>query len=142
MPFGKKKILSPGWREANITDVEYLFTLEKLCFPDSYWSKDGIEGHIKSYSALLREEFGYLFFLDLGEEAELLRIGILPSQRQKGEAKLALQTLCLGYQRIFLEVSDFNRAALKLYSSLGFREIGRRKDYYASGDDAIMMEWS
>ncbi|EQA37213.1 acetyltransferase, GNAT family [Leptospira inadai serovar Lyme str. 10] len=142
MPFGKKKILSPGWREANITDVEYLSMLEKLCFPDSHWSKDGIESHIKSYSAWLREEFGYMFFLDLGEEGELLRIGILSSQRRKGEAKRILQTLCFAFQRVFLEVSNFNISAMELYSSLGFREIGRRKNYYAFGDDAIIMEWS
>jgi ribosomal-protein-alanine N-acetyltransferase len=35
---------------------------------------------------------------------------------------------------VFLEVRPSNRAACRLYESLGFNEIGRRKDYYPAAN--------
>ena len=40
---------------------------------------------------------------------------------------------------MFLEVAEDNADARKLYTSLGFVEVGRRKRYYANGDDALVM---
>ena len=35
-----------------------------------------------------------------------------------------------------------NQAALGLYLSMGFKEVGRRKGYYDSGaEDALLMRW-
>ena len=39
---------------------------------------------------------------------------------------------------ILLEVSVNNVSAQKCYQSLGFVEVGVRKDYYSKGDDAIL----
>ena len=35
-----------------------------------------------------------------------------------------------GARLVFLEVADDNEAALKLYGREGFKEIGRRENYY------------
>jgi ribosomal-protein-alanine N-acetyltransferase len=35
---------------------------------------------------------------------------------------------------VFLEVADGNKAALKLYERAGFKEIGRRENYYMRAD--------
>jgi ribosomal-protein-alanine N-acetyltransferase len=44
---------------------------------------------------------------------------------------------------MLLEVRVSNRQALAFYSRFGFREIGRRKNYYPAADnlreDALMM---
>jgi ribosomal-protein-alanine N-acetyltransferase len=43
---------------------------------------------------------------------------------------------------MFLEVRPSNPNAIKLYQSLGFNEIGRRKDYYPARkgrEDALVM---
>ena len=46
----------------------------------------------------------------------------------------------LGCSSATLEVRPSNTAAVALYSSHGFVEIGRRKGYYAAeGEDAIVM---
>ena len=43
-------------------------------------------------------------------------------------------------RRVILEVGHQNAPALKLYQSVGFREIGRRDKYYKNGETAIVME--
>ena len=36
---------------------------------------------------------------------------------------------------------DGNEAAMELYNKLGFREVGRRRGYYAKGSrDAVLMD--
>ena len=53
-----------------------------------------------------------------------------------GQANLAFLTL---------EVRESNRAAIGLYEKLGFRPVGRRKNYYTEvHEDAILMtlEWN
>ena len=42
---------------------------------------------------------------------------------------------------VTLEVRGGNDAAMALYHKLGFREVGRRKGYYAKGgEDAVLMD--
>ena len=42
--------------------------------------------------------------------------------------------------KICLEVNCSNILALKLYSYLGFKKVGVRKEYYQDGMDAILMD--
>ena len=45
-------------------------------------------------------------------------------------------------KQIFLEVDETNKAALALYKSSGFNEVGRRPGYYQTGkghSDALIM---
>ena len=63
----------------------------------------------------------------------------------KGKALLA-QAIALarrnGAVRMFLEVRESNARARKMYTSFGFEETGRRKNYYPTGngrEDAILM---
>jgi [ribosomal protein S18]-alanine N-acetyltransferase len=78
---------------------------------------------------------------------ELLMIGVASSkQRQKIGARLLLSTIELakkeGRGELFLEVRDGNQAH-DFYRSIGFKPIGRRKNYYKGPDgfrpDAITM---
>ena len=90
--------------------------------------------------ALLRA----VFFADGtegGGEAEVLTIATRPLARHQGVARLAMDAALKhacerGTERVFLEVSEDNAAARALYESLGFCEVGRRKAYYARGQDA------
>ncbi len=38
-----------------------------------------------------------------------------------------------------LEVKDGNTTAIQLYSKLGFREVGRRENYYPDGKACVLM---
>ena len=68
-------------------------------------------------------------------EAHLLNVCIRRDLQGNGHGRgLVCHMLDTARQReaevVFLEVRPSNRAACLLYESLGFNEIGRRKDYY------------
>ncbi len=71
------------------------------------------------------------------DEAEILTVASHPSMRRKGHARQALETfessLPDTVKAIFLEVAEDNIAAISLYRTQGFAEVGRRPGYYNSG---------
>jgi ribosomal-protein-alanine N-acetyltransferase len=91
---------------------------------------------------------GYALGRVAADEAELLSIALLPDRRRRGEGRRLLNALikrcaAAGAATLFLEVAIDNAAALALYRRAGFREAGRRKDYYKVGAttvDAIVMK--
>lgn len=90
---------------------------------------------------------GFAILLPLPDEAELLTIGVAAAGQGKGLGRALLQDMFdLAHngrlQRVLLEVRASNAAALALYRSAGFAEIGVRRGYYRNGnlsEDAIMM---
>ncbi|WP_127755050.1 ribosomal protein S18-alanine N-acetyltransferase [Devosia sp. 1566] len=86
-----------------------------------------------------RQVAGFILVRLIGDEAELLSIAVEPKWRGKrvGQALLraALDDLLFtNARRMFLEVDERNSAALRLYRSHGFVEVGRRKGYYPRPD--------
>jgi ribosomal-protein-alanine N-acetyltransferase len=68
-------------------------------------------------------------------ECHLLNISIDADQQRRGLGRSMVEQLMELARRhrariAFLEVRRSNTAARRLYASLGFEEIGRRKDYY------------
>jgi ribosomal-protein-alanine N-acetyltransferase len=90
---------------------------------------------------------GYAVLMPVLEEAELLNIGVAAGQQRKGLGRAMLREIleiarAKNMRRVFLEVRSSNVAAIALYRSVGFTEIGVRRGYYqnASGsEDAITM---
>jgi len=80
-------------------------------------------------------------------EAHLLIIAVDPDVQGQGLGRYFLhglfaQAIALGSEQMFLEVRVSNAGARHLYESLGFQEIGRRKNYYRCQDgreDAVVM---
>ena len=75
------------------------------------------------------------------DEAEVLTIATDPAQRRKGLARNVLQSAeelatARGAKEIFLEVAEDNLAAISLYASFNYRQIGRRAGYYLPKDAA------
>lgn len=78
------------------------------------------------------------------DEVELWRMASSPRHRRQGLARKALAAFLKeshqrGGRRVFLEVSSTNQAAVNFYLTSGFTQMGQRKDYYGSGDDALIM---
>ncbi len=87
---------------------------------------------------------GFLAARSPGEgECELLNLAVAPDFRRRGLARHLIRALagaCSG--NIFLEVRESNLAARNLYKSMGFKEIGVRRDYYELPlEAAIVMKF-
>lgn len=83
----------------------------------------------------------YCIISVIDRQAEIINIGTQQNYRGKGFAKQLLAYVMnnLTFDKMFLEVSTNNVAAIRLYKSVGFQEISRRKNYYGDSD-AIIME--
>jgi ribosomal-protein-alanine N-acetyltransferase len=86
-----------------------------------------------------REPSGFVLSRQAADQAEILTIAVTPKARGKGlgAALLAahLPTLAaLRVKSLFLEVEAGNKAAIGLYESFGFRQVGERKAYYRAAD--------
>ena len=79
------------------------------------------------------------------DEAEILTVGVVPSARRRGIARMLLGALLdearrRGAREAYLEVRIDNAAARALYAKEGFAELGIRPGYYDAGRvDAVVM---
>ena len=128
-------------------DIEYIIDMEKECFESHAWTKEMIESDFEKRSIYTicktndDEPIGYLAFLDLDTECEILRLGVRKKFRKQGYAQALIEFLidfCSDRkkEKIFLEVSSSNTIAKKLYIQMGFNLLNVRKNYYSQGDDA------
>ena len=94
--------------------------------------------------------WAYCILFPAVDELHLLNITVSPKLRQLGLGKRIMSAIegvsvQQGMPRIILEVRPSNTAALALYQSLGYEQIGLRKNYYpqnselGSREDAIVM---
>ena len=134
--------------------------LEKRCFSSSWTAEQFAEAWRQDWFAgygLFREGrlLGYITLCVLAGELEVLNIALSPEERGRGLSfPLMAHALCdtqegghrrakglppEGWETAFLEVRAGNRPARALYARLGFRESGRRRGYYADGEDALVM---
>jgi ribosomal-protein-alanine N-acetyltransferase len=132
-------------------DIDAVFAIEQAvqAYP---WTRgnfaDALQnGYFCRVDELEDEIRGYAVLMPVMDEAELLNIGVSADQQRKGVGRaMLLEMLDMACAkniiRVFLEVRASNAAALALYHSAGFVEIGLRKGYYRNAggdDDAITM---
>jgi tRNA threonylcarbamoyl adenosine modification protein YeaZ/ribosomal-protein-alanine acetyltransferase len=86
------------------------------------------------------EPAGFLLTRMIADETEILTICTAPHLRQRGVGHALLKHFVAETpaRKIHLEVASDNDAALALYRSLGFKQVGLRKGYYKHAD-AILM---
>ncbi len=83
---------------------------------------------------------GFVLVRQAGDEAELLTIAVLPQARRHGIARSLLAAVLSRVPGpVFLEVAADNMAALAVYADAGFKPCGRRRDYYGTGRDAVVL---
>ncbi len=79
---------------------------------------------------------GFVMGQIAADEAEILSIGVAKDWQRIGLAKRLVEAVeravkRAGAKRLFLEVAADNVGAQGLYAAAGFKEVGRRKGYYA-----------
>ena len=144
-------------RRAQAADAARLALLERACFSHP-WSEAQLAAELRGAGALalvagaplaagagggLDGLAGYALFRQVAGEAELLRLAVLPGGRRRGLARRLLaagldELRAAGCTAAFLEVSETNEAAVRLYEREGWRLDGRRPGYYADGAAALL----
>ena len=86
---------------------------------------------------------GYIFGWIIHDEYHLHNIAVHPKYLRRSIGKklirhIILRLLDRDIKVILLEVSANNIPAKIFYQSLGFTEVGIRRDYYTKGDDAVL----
>ena len=147
-----------GWQIVTIdssVDLDPILAIEQLSFQWP-WSRRSFEGElacqnacsyvVKSAQADREDQLvAYAFLRRVVDELHVLKVAVAPAQRGLGIAIWFLNhcftmSAQQGANSVYLEVRLSNIAAIKLYEKLGFREIGRRSNYYPdSKEDALVM---
>lgn len=122
-------------------DLDILASLSVSCFGESHWSREAIAEVLAMPGAfgilvlVTDAPAGFLLARVAADECEILSLGVQPSHRRRGLARLLLQealaqAVSAGGRTAFLEVGEDNDSAWKLYRSEGFKQVGRRPEYY------------
>jgi ribosomal-protein-alanine N-acetyltransferase len=141
-------------RELRKQDLGPVLSIEQVSFP-SPWPRTAFLQEIRnSFSKCWVMESGtpadrllsgYVSVWIVGDEMHIMNLATHPGYRRRGIARRLLlfveeQAGDIGVRHLVLEVRPSNKAARALYSSLGFRAVGRRPGYYRdTGEDAVLM---
>jgi ribosomal-protein-alanine acetyltransferase len=140
-------------RIATEADLEQIMQIEKACFANDAWSKSNMKSELLAphTTYVVAEEsnslIGYagLSKLPTTTSSDIQTIAVSESHRGLGIGRSLMENL-LAFAReqnakeVFLEVREDKPTPQSLYSSLGFRAIDRRENYYQpDGVAAIVM---
>lgn len=138
-------------REATISDLDTLVSLEKELFKEDAWSKEEFlhEMNDNPYASIYVYEednqiLGYIIPWFAYENADIANIGVSTKAQQKGIGsklmdyffKIAKEKGCTQYS---LEVRISNTPAIHLYEKYGYKIVSTRKNYYSDHEDAHLM---
>jgi len=134
-------------------DLPEILTLEADVL--SAWNRDQLEAELEQptgFQFVVRREgtesiIAFLCGRIMVDEAEILKLSVVQTQRRKGVGRQLLHFVVKfyrenGVKNCFLELRASNTAARKLYEKEGFSIIGKRKKYYEEpAEDAILMQY-
>lgn len=130
-----------------------LSMLHRVCFPEDPWDVAaigeimGIPGFFGQIAWEKEAAAGFALALDLGNQCEILSLGVVPDHRRAGIGMALLDSICFaarlrGAESVALEVAVDNTAARALYVTKGFTVVGHRRNYYCQGGrlaDALIL---
>jgi [ribosomal protein S18]-alanine N-acetyltransferase len=133
--------------------IDLLMPYERAMFGPEAWTArgyrdelaDATNRHYVAVEDAARSLLGWAGVLVIGDTAQILTVGVVPSARRRGLARLMLAGLYAeavdrGAVEMMLEVRVDNESAQSLYRAERFVEIARRRGYYDQGRvDAVVM---
>jgi ribosomal-protein-alanine N-acetyltransferase len=131
---------------ATVDDVAQIVKIENECFTTP-WSEESLSESLSNpasrfYLALCDgKTMGYIGLQIFSGEGYITNVATLPEYRKKGIATALIRRAMENEMDfISLEVRESNLPAIRLYSSLGFENMGKRPRFYRLPDeDAIIM---
>ncbi|HRP67993.1 MAG TPA: N-acetyltransferase [Turneriella sp.] len=136
------------FHKARRTNRADLLRLDQIIFREAAYSVESWHQELlnpASHVYLAYEEnepVGFISILLSGGDAEVVKVGVVPSfRRRKVASGLINHALhALAAERCLIDVSEKNTAALLFYQKLRFVDLARRRSYYNDGSDAVVME--
>lgn len=145
----------PGgiFRPMEEADLATVIAIEKQAYPFP-WTLGIMRDCLRvGYSCWIFEReglmVGYAFMSIAAGEGHLLNLCVRPELQGRGVGRKFLRHLLSvarrqGADTLFLEVRPSNSSAVRLYQSVGFNEVGYRKDYYPDHqgrEDALVFAY-
>lgn len=135
-------------RLATAADMARVAALEIELFGPEAWDEAALRAELEGpgrrfvVADTAPELTGYAVSMSIGDIVDLQRIGVR-ARRQRGGVASALLHDLLDHpgdaDRMLLEVSETNRAAIGFYLRHGFARIDVRPRYYRDGSDAWVL---
>ena len=135
--------------EINKNNFELCYELDAntIClWTKKQWQSEFNKRGIKVVAILLKKEIiGIYVVQTIVDEAQINFFSIKQEFRRKGYGSYLMTYLIkecekLNLKRILLEVSETNTIADIFYCKFNFLTVGRRKNYYKDGSDAVLKE--
>jgi ribosomal-protein-alanine N-acetyltransferase len=140
-------------RTMRSNDLQRVVVVEHQCY-SMPWTETTFNGLLRRTDADMfvadvdGELAGYAVFWSVMDQGELGNLAVAPDWRGRRIASRLLRRVFdrareRGVREVFLEVRVSNGVARQLYSKYGFREVGRRRNYYLEPlEDALVMQKS
>lgn len=131
-------------------DLESIHEIEERAFPQP-WTVNMFRGELLNpekriyLTARIEDRIvGYGGLMLADGEAHVTTLAVDTTYRERGIGSLlALRIIEFAMLKrvhwLSLEVRESNEAAKRMYGKFGFRQIGLRKEYYADGENAVIM---
>jgi [ribosomal protein S18]-alanine N-acetyltransferase len=153
-------------RPATLDDLHVLAHIEQTSRPGGNWSIQQVEEELRRERAVAivaenenendngdgDDKNGAIAGWAVGwlvppDELQVLEVAVAPACRGRGIGTSLVKGLVQEGGRkhgtsvsiVLLEVRESNQAAIRLYKTVGFQIVGRRKRFYADGEDALLM---
>lgn len=91
---------------------------------------------VKDKNKIIR---GYVIIFNNSESLEIMKIGVEKEARIQGFGTILINEIKKSRMEIFLEVRETNTTAREFYKKNGFKETGKRKNYYSDTKEAAII---
>jgi len=139
-------------RKATRADIPAIQSIEQAAPTAAHWTSAQYETRMENGCVVVAESnselCGFVCARIAADEWEVENVVTAKSQLRRGVADQLMQALIgraldVKAASILLEVRAANVAARRLYEKHGFREVGRRPNYYRDPvDDAILYTFT
>lgn len=139
-------------RQATVNDVDDIYEIERLCFPEP-WSRESMVYELESnprafyiVAELEGQVAGYAGLWWIGDEGHITNVAVKPGFRNRRIAQGIMGVMIEfttkeGILHHTLEVRRSNEPAIRLYEKFGFRVEGVRKGYYQNNKEDALIMW-
>src|SRR5436853_7104419 len=137
-------------RPATLDDVSAILAIEGAAPTAAHWTREQYVALIEFGVVLVAEReagvTGFICVREVAGEWEIENIVVPESVRRHGIGQAMLRVLLrkmqdAGGSAVWLEVRESNLAARRFYEKNGFRECGRRAQYYQQPtEDALLYQ--